>query len=248
MGTEVAYAPGWSIRTDFEVVAEPKEALALEDLHERFARPLLCLTVLASDRPDALTREVVRNPEGERWARVFREGRDIRAREWRPADPYLFTAHELPDFETALQRWFALFDTAPDVVGNVAGAINEGNVYAPARLLTVVVAAEAYHRQVQHGGGHLDRRLRELRELVGLTDEPSLCDENLSLMAASRNYYGHLEDSNYGFSASDVVDNTFASTRRATVLMQACLMHELGFDTSEIDSHLKRHYKSWPLP
>ena len=37
------------------------------------------------------------------------------------------------------------------------------------------------------------------------------------------------------------------STRRASALMQACLLRELGFTRSEAEGMLTKHYISWPL-
>jgi len=38
------------------------------------------------------------------------------------------------------------------------------------------------------------------------------------------------------------------SIRRATALMQACLLREVGFDAGKRSELLEKHLRSWPIP
>lgn len=248
MATEAEHSPGHSIRTDYELLFEVGEPASLEQMHHRFAQPLLCLTVLAADLPDALTLERVTTGEPRRAARVFRQGPRVAPRDWNLTQPFLFYASDLPDLPDAFERWFDLYEQIPEALGNFAGSVNEGNVYSPDRLLKVVAAAEAYHREVHRRRGHLEQRLEQLREVAGFSDEDSFSDRNLALIVAGRHYHGHSGKSSYGFSAEEIVESGFSSIRRATALMQACLMRELGFDGAEVEKRFDEHYANWPVP
>jgi hypothetical protein len=248
MATEFDHSPGHSLRTDYEVMVEVPEPATLENLHRHFAQPLLCLTVLAADLPDALTLERVSTGEPRCAARVFRQGPRVAPREWNLAQPFLFYASDLPDLPRAIKCWFDLFGRVPEALGNFAASINEGNVYSPDRLLKVAAAAEAYHREVHHKRGRLEQRLEQLRDFAGLSEEGPFCKRNLSLIAAGRNYHGHSGTSSYSFSVEEIIESGFSSIRRATALMQGCLMRELGFDSTEIQERFNEHYANWPIP
>jgi hypothetical protein len=248
MATEFDHSPGHSLRTDYEVMVEVPKPVGLETLHRHFAQPLLCLTVLAADLPDALTLERVSADEPRRAARVFRQGARVASREWNPSQPFLFYASDLPDLSRAFKRWFDLFERVPEALGNFAASVNEGNVYSPDRLLKVAAAAEAYHREIHHRRGRLEQRLEQLRDFAGLPAEGPFCKRNLCLIAAGRHYHGHSGTSSYGFSAEEIVDSGFSSIRRVTALMQGCLMRELGFDATEIQERFNEHYANWPIP
>jgi len=50
------------------------------------------------------------------------------------------------------------------------------------------------------------------------------------------------------FSPDEIVSQTYQSTRRLHALLQACLLREVGIDTSNVERLLKQHYRSWPIP
>lgn len=248
MATEFHHSPGHALHTDYEFMVEVPEPVGLEHLHRHFAQPLLYLTVLAADLPDAFTLERVGADEPHRAARVFRQGDRVAPRDWNPAQPLLFYASDLSNLQGALKRWFQLFERVPEALGNFAASVNEGNVYSPDRLLKVAAAAEAYHREIHHKRGRLEQRLEQLRDFAGFSAHGPFCNRNLCLIAAGRHYHGHSGTASYGFSTEEIVNSGFSSIRRATALMQGCLMRELGFDTTAIEERFSEHYANWPIP
>jgi len=65
-------------------------------------------------------------------------------------------------------------------------------------------------------------------------------------LSTSPKYHGHLGDQE--LTPEEISDGTFDSTRRLYVLMQACLLREIGLDTAEVESLIATHYLSWPIP
>ncbi len=61
-----------------------------------------------------------------------------------------------------------------------------------------------------------------------------------------RKYHGHLGDQE--LTPGEIAYGTFDSTRRLYVLMQACLLRELGLETERIEKLIQLHYRSWPVP
>jgi ApeA N-terminal domain 1 len=138
MDTKWAMAPEWSIRTGTDVVMKPKRSAKLDVLYQTVTAPLLSLIVVAGDRPDSITSEIVSDTKSRRRARVLRAGEQVRAREWKPDNAHLFTAAQLPNFAAAVENWFAIWAATEPALGTFAEAINSGNTYSPARLLQVV--------------------------------------------------------------------------------------------------------------
>lgn len=250
MATEVSYAPDWSIRTNLDALVTAKRRSKLNDLHDCFAVPILSLLVFASDRPDAITSEVVLDPSTDSRARVFRRGEAITPREWRPDRAYLFSGLDLPDFDGSIQKWFAMFDATRPVLGTFAETISMGAVYSPDRLVRVATSLESYGRRwLRLKRSSLLELLEALRDYTRLPARVTGCTtRNLKLLAASRHYFAHLNKPNYGFTPATVERNTFETTRRATALMQACLFRDLGFPKSLARNLLDEHYADWPIP
>ncbi len=69
---------------------------------------------------------------------------------------YLPQAHALPDFAAALWAWWKLHEDIYPALGVFAQHIGEGNMYSPARLLTVYSALETYCR-MRHGSKDLTK-------------------------------------------------------------------------------------------
>lgn len=59
-------------------------------------------------------------------------------------------------------------------------------------------------------------------------------------------WHGHLGD--VELTPEEIADGTFDSTRRLYVLMQACLLRDLGVETDRIEELIQLHYLSWPVP
>jgi ApeA N-terminal domain 1 len=221
MDTKWAIAPEWSIRTGTDVIVKPKRPAKLDALYRTGAAPLLSLIVVAGDRPDSIISEVVGDAKSRRRARVLRSGEVVSARDWRPDNAHLFTAAQLPDFATAVQRWFAIWAATEPALGTFAEAINAGDTYSPGRFLQVVTALESYGRRWRKDKRSLLKLLEGLRAYAGVPARSTGCTQrNLKLIVASRNFHAHLGQPNYGFSLKFVQLTTFESTRRATALMQ----------------------------
>jgi hypothetical protein len=250
MNTEWAIAPEWSIRTGTDVIVKPKRPAKLDVLYRTGAAPLLSLIVVAGDRPDSITSEIVGDAKSGRRARVLRSGEVVSPREWRPDNAHLFTAAQLPDFGTAVERWFAIWAATEPALGTFAEAINAGDTYSPSRFLQMVTAVESYGRRWRKDKGTLLELLGGLRAYAGLPARSTGCTQrNMKLIVASRNFHAHLLDQpNYGFSIELVQLTTFESTRRATALMQACILRELGFSARATRKMLDEHYRNWPIP
>jgi hypothetical protein len=249
MDTKWAIAPEWSIRTGTDVIVKPKRPAKLDVLYRTGAAPLLSLIVVAGDRPDSITSEVVGDAKSRQRARVLRSGEVVSARDWRPDNAHLFTAAQLPDFARAVQRWFAMWAATEPALGTFAEAINAGDTYSPGRFLQVVTALESYGRRWRKHKGSLLKLLEGLRAYAGLPARSTGCTRrNLKLIVASRNFHAHLGQPNYGFSLEFVQLTTFESTRRASALMQACILRELGFSARATRKVLDQHYRNWPIP
>jgi hypothetical protein len=149
-----------------------------------------------------------------------------------------------------LERWFAIWAATEPALGTFAEAINAGDTYSPSRFLQVVTALESYGRRWRKDKGTLLELLGGLRAYAGLPARSTGCTQrNLKLIVASRNFHAHLLDQpNYGFSRELVQRTTFESTRRATALMQACILRELGFSARATRKMLAEHYRNWPVP
>jgi hypothetical protein len=65
-------------------------------------------------------------------------------------------------------------------------------------------------------------------------------------MGELRKHHGHLND--LGMSPEEIADGTYLSTRRLYVVVQACLLRELGLKTDRIEELLQLHYRNWPVP
>jgi hypothetical protein len=250
MATEVSYAPSWSIRTNLDALLVAKRPVSLDELHGSFALPILSLLVFASDRPDTIVSEAALAPSSDTRARVLRRGEEIIPREWRPDSAYLFTGLDLPDFEAAIKKWFEIFSATRPVLGTFAETINMGSVYSPERLGKLVTSLESYARRWHRiNRPSLLEALEALRAYAhlpaGITGSTR---RNLKLLAASRHYYAHLNKPNYGFAPRVIENNVFETTRRATALMQACLLRDLGFSAKVARGLLEDHYAGWPIP
>jgi hypothetical protein len=237
------YSADWTITTRQDLVVNPEQPLTLDEGWRRFASPLLNLMSLASDRPEGIVREVLVDLESNRRIEVWRQGQTVRPREWRPVGGYLFHAQDLSDYPAAISKWWALDEQLRPALGLFADHINHGRSYSPARFLTLYTAMEAYAR-----GRHGRSDFRLLREYAGVPQKVTGCtNEALALVGASRRYFAHLGSRPGGAPIDEMEANTLLSTRRASALMQACLLRELGFSAAEVEDMLSDYYRRWPL-
>lgn len=250
METEESYGPDWSLRTGLDFLVDVDEPLPLRELFERYAVPLLSLMALAADRPDDVIFErAIRTADGV-GVTVWRSGGHAERREWLRGRAFLFAATDLDDVEAAVKRWFEAYADLGPVMATFGGTINEGSLFQPSRLIAVVTALDAYFRiRINPGKEKLLRKLKALRHHAEVPDETvGGSDRALELLTASRNYYAHLPDEPlYRFTRRNIEEGLVDSTRRATALMQACLLREVGFDPSQRRDLLEQHHKAWPL-
>jgi hypothetical protein len=108
MDSQYGRIADWCVRTGTQLAARPSVPTTLAVLERRFARPLLAFSVLAADRPDAITMEAVSDADRRERAVVLRMGRSATAREWRPDGRFLFRAEQIKDVSDIYRRWLAL--------------------------------------------------------------------------------------------------------------------------------------------
>jgi len=247
----------WRVRIQTQLAVRPAEPMTVAAFERRFARPLLAFTVLAADRPDAITHEAVSDTKRCERAVILRMGRSVTPREWRPDDRFLFRAEQIDDVADIYGRWMALWEEAGPEVATFVDAVNEGSTYSRARLLASVVALEAYWRtrlrQPTSPGQKpqslsLTDKLKALRDHSGVdTARIGGTNKNLKLLVAGRNLYAHLNQTLVEVSDEEIDDGLVDNCRRATALMQACLLHDLGVLPKRINEMFAEHLASWPL-
>jgi ApeA N-terminal domain 1 len=239
----VGYSADWSITTWQDLVVNPEQPLTQDDGWRRFASPLLNFMSFASDRPDGIVREILVDLEDNRRIEVWRQGQTVRPRQWQPVGGYLFHAEHLNDYAAAINTWWALDDQLRPALGLFAEHISYGRSYSPARFLTLYTAMEAYARD-RHGRNDF----RVLREYAGVPTEVMGCtNKALALIGASRRYFAHLGSRPDGPTVNEIEANMLLSTRRASALMQACLLRDVGFSAPEVEDMLGGYYSRWPL-
>ena len=243
--TGQAYAPDWSITTWQAMVVDSDEQLTINEYHRRYAQPLRGLLVFAADRPDTMTRELLYDAENKWHFEIWRQGPVVEPPPWRPGDTtdLLFLASELPSFQSAIERWWTLHEDVWPALGFFAQHVQEGNMYSPARLVTLHTALEAYCRP-RFG----DKKFQRLRDFAEVPTDVTGCTNNaLNLLGFCRSYFAHLTSSQK-YTERDAENGTLPSIRRGSALLQACLLRELGLSAAETEAILRRHHARWPLP
>jgi hypothetical protein len=168
----------------------------------------------------------------------------VQPREWNPARSCLFDAADLSNFSKSVRTWWELHEAAWPALDLFAEHLSHGNSYSPARLLTLHTALEGYAR-----GRHGHNSFRRLRDYAGVPNGVTGCtNDALSLLGVSRKYFAHIGHTGQKHTLDDVQNGLVASTRRASALMQACLLRELGFGTADVEALLSKHYANWPIP
>lgn len=239
------FGPEWRIDTMLRFTVRPDEALTLDGFWREFRSPLLGFVMFASDRPDDLRRESYYNARKKRQIVVLHAGRKIYEYEWRPNEGhYLFKAVDIDSEVDVVQRWMAVWRKANPALGYFGEYIQAGSTYSPGRFLTLYKAAENYWKRIT---GEPNWKLPKLRARADIQEAVSHCDKAaIELMGRLRKYHGHLGD--VELTPEEIADGTFESTRRLYVLMQACLLRDLGLETVRIEELIQLHYRNWPIP
>ncbi|MDW5595097.1 hypothetical protein VSS74_12160 [Conexibacter stalactiti] len=242
-----SYSPSWSIETSMSFVAEPTEPLTIHEFRHRFRNPLLAFVIFATDRPDELAHEVYADRADRRSITILRPEHVSLATDWRATTGhFLFGSGDLTDVTASLESWFALWRKTSRSLALLCETIRLGRIYSVPRFLTLYTAAESYWKNTKTPRARWS--LRALADRGGVAARlTGATPEALALMGAARNYHAHLDVGNR-FSAEEISDQTFQSTRRLHALLQACLMREIGLDTPEIERLLAEHYRAWPVP
>ncbi|HEY5285976.1 MAG TPA: HEPN domain-containing protein [Solirubrobacteraceae bacterium] len=240
------FGPGWRIDTTLCFTVRPDKALTLNDFWREYRSPLLAFVMFASDRPDDLRRESYYNARKKRQIVVLHASRQVYDYDWRPNDGhYLFKAENIDSEVEVIQRWMAVWRRVDPALGYFGEYIAGGNAYSPDRFLALCKTAENYWKRVT---GERNWKLAKLCARAAIHDEVSHCDKDaIALMGQLRNYHGHLSD-DLRLTPEEISDGTFVSTRRLYLLMQACLLRELGLETDRIEELIQLHYRSWPVP
>ena len=257
--------PDRLIRTSMDLIVVAKDRASFDALHDRFAVPLIDLLVFAGGVPDAITYEAALLGHRTRAVLMQRRTREPPARDWGPTRPLLFYARDVPDLRDAIKKWFQLHGRLSPALDVFAESLNRGE-YSPARLLEVAGCLETYHRElyeriwkqswVRHNPGkrignrpYLLDRIAHLQRISGVPESATgFTERNRKLFVASRNHFAHLSAPTYGYTVDDVYENALDTIRRGVALMQASVMHRLGFRPPQVVDQLRAHYQSWPIP
>jgi hypothetical protein len=242
-----AYSPGWSIDTSMTFSVKPIEPLTIDEHRELFGNPLISFAVFAADHPDDFARESYYDPDSRRGIVVLEHNRKPAEREWRPNPGHLlFGADDLPNVAGAFENWFAVWRRTFPALGLLRESIEQGLTYSVPRFLTLFTAAEGYWKGTRVGKSPWSPRA--LADRAGISPEITKASkEALALLGATREYHAHLGTKG-DFEPEFIIENTYESTRRLQVLLQACLMQDLGVDVATTERLLSEHYRSWPIP
>lgn len=244
--SRVEFGPSWSISTSVWVGARPEEPLTIDAHRRRFRNPLLAFSTFVSDTADhILAEEYVDSGRRERVS-VLEWGSRGDCRKWDPRDGRFLFASEVLDLPPLLQAWFSAWGASVPALGLLQQVISDDTYSAP-RFLTLYTAAEQYWKSTK-SAKEGPWRVGRLAERAGLDiNSLGLNQEKLSLIGATRNYHAHLSSTDK-FGAEFIEDQTFESTRRLHVLLQACVLHDLGLSHEDIQEAIASHYRSWPIP
>jgi hypothetical protein len=237
----LGYRADWSVRARQRLVVDVRRPASIDDLHTRYAVPLVCFTSFVSDRPDCLRSEIVLDRDKNERAEIWRSGPRYEPEPWRPGKDYLIWATELPRLSTAFAKWWRRHSESP-ALGLFADHINLGRTYSQPRFLTLYSALEGYCR-ARTGRN----QLRQLRSYAGVDTSAHGCtNEALKLIGVSRDYVAHFTI--HEVPASRIIHSLVDTTRCAHALLQSCLLRDLGFGPRQTERLMHRYHRSWPLP
>jgi hypothetical protein len=246
-------SPDWSIETSMRFVVKPERPLTIEEFWRDYRRPLLGFVIFAADRPEDISREAFSSPDAKRGITVLRQGRESYKYDWRPiAGHFLFRAEDIDDVPDAFKKWIALYKKSDPSVALFCETIAQDS-YSPPRFLTLYTAAEGYWRRMRGTQWKVRALADELDESVSKVDKRAV-----ALIGGLRNYHSHLDptDVEKSLEPDEVAEiaplefaiHTFDATRRLQVLMQACLLRDIGLEPERVADLIGQHYRAWPLP
>jgi hypothetical protein len=244
-----AVSPRRSIDTNLMIRVNVGRAASIDELERRHLRPWLVFSTVVADCWDSPTFHQVSGAEFELPVRVLHEGRTAVARDWQPGrNLYLFSAEDCEDIVAVMTRWLELYERAGLPIAVYAETLRDGNSYSPGRLIQLVTALEGYCDAIGLQGRTLLDKFKALRDESEVDPEATGCsDKNLNFLWRARNYFTHL-GARGGYSPRELESGLLESCRWAGVIMQSCLLRELGFSAVEAESLIGKHYQRWPLP
>lgn len=244
----VRHGPRFAVETTMEFSVRPDQPLTIEDHWREFGNPLLGFVIFASDRPDALRRESFHSPDAKRKISLLRAGHKSFEREWRPLPGhFLFRSEDVEDIGEAIRRWLAAWWPSDPSLGLFCETIQQDSTYSPPRFLTLWTAAEGYWRSTKKPGEQ-SWGIDALNKRADISPTVSKCNEKArKLIGALRKYHAHLTLPK-NLTIDEIALSTYDSSRRLHVLMQACLLREIGLETEQIESLIAARYLTWPLP
>lgn len=242
------FGPGWRIDTTMKFTVRPEQPLTLREYWPRFRSPLLGFVIFASDRPDDLAWESFYNPDLNREIVVLRDDHRSYNRDWRPNDGhFLFKAENLDSETEAIAKWFAVWRTSEPSLALFIDTIQQGNHFSPSRFLTLYTAAEGYWKSTKRDH-EKQWGIDALQQRAGVNESVTHANKQArALIGAARDYQAHLRLPGH-LSAQEVASGTFDSTRRLHVVLQGCLLGEIGIETPRIAKLIELYYRSWPIP
>lgn len=219
---------------------ESSEALSTDEWHRRFLYPFRHFLTLGTMRANTLSlfSVVPENSEHGIPIRVYNYfvGRDATKPAWlTPSDLLLHLGDIESDFAPALRRWFAFYERFHFICDNFFGLAYHPPTYVDQRFVTVVQACESYHREVVNTGGNASLKVR-LTALLDRTNDviaPIVTDPAAFLtdVVRTRNALVHPATK-----TADKVPNPNAIGllyRRLSLMLQRCLLHELGLGSEQ---------------
>jgi hypothetical protein len=249
MTAPMTHSPDRGVKTTLGVNVKPEKQGSIDELERDYLRPWLVFSTVAASAWDSPTFHQVGRDEDKFPVRILHEGRTAVAREWEPRrNLYLFSAEDCDNIPALLGRWFELYQQAGLPIAVYAETLRDGHSYYPGRLIQLVTALEGYGNAIGIEGRTLLDKFRALRNRSEIDPSVTCCsDENLNFLWRARNYFTHLGVRG-GYSPEELERGLLQSCRWAGVLMQSCLLRELGFSISEAESLIEEHYGRWPLP
>lgn len=241
-------SPNWSIETMMRFIVKAEEPLTIDEHWNKYRSPLLGFIIFATDRPDDLRWESFYNPDTKRQIALLREDRETYDREWRLTPGHLlFRAEDLDDIGAAIRAWLELWRTSAPSLGLFCETVQQGSMYSPPRFLTLYTSAEGYWRATKRPA-EKNWKIDALATRANIDPSVTHADKKARrLIGALRDYHAHLTLP-VALSIDDIAGSTFDSTRRLHTLMQACLLREIGLNTSQVEQLLAAHYRGWPIP
>ena len=210
------------------------------------ANPVMELRVGLNDgTEDARSRSVLEPTE----VRVLFQGARAAASVEKMLHPsqLLFTSRDLPHgFEDAIQQWFRVDRNFDSVCDLYCSYLYSADMYAEQQFLSMAQALESYHRCKSKRQMTLKSRLDSLVSTFEPVVNQLVLDRHkfAKSIVITRNYYTHYSQDKKSQAARGHA--LFLLTRQLTILMEACLMQELGFDVAGISALMgKNRYFKW---